>query len=322
MKYKYIYLAIVFIFIGFLINSFYIAPSIDIVKGAGPVFSENWVNSMNWIKNNTAECTVIATYWDPGHFIAEVARRATVFDGAHQNDLFTITREGNLTDSEILQLAPTGKYSVQKKEVNGTLYTFVATARIQDIGTSLSTSNETLAYDILKRYNKPGCKEMYFLATADLIGKAHWWTYFASWNPVDKGKASDYLMLGLSQARPVVQQNAIAYTFAFGQQQAFVIYDRNDTLSAYLQQGNQFADIEKLFYFSRNGQPTLIQNQNSQVKGMIWLDPSRQTMVFIPPELEDAIFTRMFFFNGAGLQKFEYVNAWGGEVKLFRIQLS
>jgi hypothetical protein len=29
----------------------------------------------------------------------------------------------------------------------------------------------------------------------------------------------------------------------------------------------------------------------------------------------------MFFFNGAGLQKFELVNNWGGEVKLYRLKM-
>jgi len=41
----------------------------------------------------------------------------------------------------------------------------------------------------------------------------------------------------------------------------------------------------------------------------------------MPPELVDALFTRMFFFDGAGLKNFELVHNWGGEVKLFRVKI-
>ena len=42
-------------------------------------------------------------------------------------------------------------------------------------------------------------------------------------------------------------------------------------------------------------------------------------LIHIPPELENSMFTRMFFFNGYGMENFEFVNNWGGEVKLFRV---
>jgi len=318
-KMNMLYLILVLVFIVFLITSFYFDPAVRIARGSGTVLSDNWWVALNWIKNNTPECAVVATYWDPGHFITAIAKRPVVFDGASQNAVLIINKEGNLSDEEIKSLAPTGKYTAEKKVINGTIHTIITRARIQDIGTTLFTDNETLAYEILKAYRKPDCKEMYYLATSDLVGKAHWWTYFATWNPVDKGAPSNYLTLTLTQVRPAIQQNAIAYTYALSQDQAFVIFDRNGTLQPFLQQGNQFAEVQKIFYISKTGEPLFSINNDAQVKGLLWLDASRQVVVFIPPELENSLFTRMFFFNGAGLEKFKFVNSWGGEVKLFKI---
>jgi len=316
-----IYSLLVMIFIAFISFTFYLAPATSIARGSGTVLSDNWWEALNWIEQNTPECAAVATYWDPGHFITAIAKRPIVFGGASQNAQFETRVEGTPTQGELAKLGPTGKYTTRTEAVNGTEYTVVSTARIQDIGTALFTPNETLAYEILKRYNKPGCGEMYFVASADLIGKAHWWTYFATWNPVDKGTPYNYLMLNLGGARPVAEQNAVAYIYPVGQDQSFVLLDRNGTIVPYLQQGGQLASVDKIFYV-KNGAPVLEESADAQIGGLLWLDQSRQLVVFISPELEDSMFTRMFFFNGAGLEKFQFVNNWGGEFKLFRLDMT
>jgi dolichyl-diphosphooligosaccharide--protein glycosyltransferase len=286
-----VYALIIFIFVVYVADAFYFTPATQVARGSGTVLSDNWFESLNWIKNNTDECAVIATYWDPGHFITGIARRAVVFDGASQNALFTRQR-GNET---------------------------VTTARISDIATTLYTTNESQALEILSEYKKPGCDEMYYIASADLIGKSQWWTYFATWNPVDKGHPLNYITAQLSGARPILQQNAIAYTYPLGQQQSFVVYEQNETLTPFLQQNNQFLRIATITYYTRSGQFLVGSTPNADVQGTLWVDPSRSIVIFMPPELERAMFTRLFFFNGAGLDNFELVGNWGGEVKLFKI---
>jgi len=311
---KYIFIAILLIFIIIEMNYFYYDPSVYMAKNQGTVLSDNWWAALNWIKSNTAECAVIATYWDPGHFITGIARRAAVFDGASQNALLTIdtneTKEGTVIENYDSGINHIVMYKDGKR----------TTARIQDISTTLLTANETLAIEILKNYMKPNCTEMYYIASADLIGKSQWWSYFSTWNPVDKGKMYIYYAVGLSSAKPIPAQGAIAYTYAVAQNQAFVIYDINGTLKPYLQAGNQFLNIEKLFYFTKEGIGKAAINEDAEVKGLLWLEPGRQTAIFIPPELENSLFTSMFFFNGQGLEHFEYIDNWGGEVKLFKVK--
>lgn len=289
-----IYALIIFVFVVYVSSTFYFESAVSVARGSGTVLSDNWFEALNWIKNNTAECAVIATYWDPGHFITGIARRAVVFDGASQNALFTRQR-GNET---------------------------VTTARISDIATTLYTDDEDQSVRILEEYKKPGCDEMYYIASADLIGKSHWWTYFATWNPVDKGKPLNYITAQLSSARPILQQNAIAYTYPVGQQQSFVLYEQNSTLTPFLQQNNQFLRVARIAYFTRDGQFMTGVHPDADVQGLLWVDPSRSVIIFMQPELERSLFTRMFFFNGAGLENFELVNSWGGEVKLFRVKIN
>ncbi len=309
-------LVLVIIFV-FFINVFYL-PSSVIAACSGTVLDDNWWAALNWIKNNTAECSVVATYWDPGHFITGIAKRSVVFDGATQGATRTVAANENLTGT-IIEKADNGINNIKIYE-NGT----VTTARIQDIATTLFTSNETLAVNILRDYEKPNCTEFYYIASADLIGKSQWWTYFATWNPLNAptfGQRYNYAILSLSSARPILEQNSIAYYYNIGQNTAFVIYEANNTLTPYFQQQNQLAGVEKLYYFDKQGNGKLFVNENADLKGLLWLDPSRQTLVFMPPELEASLFTRMFFFNGLGLQKFELVNVWGGEIKLFKVKL-
>jgi hypothetical protein len=49
------------------------------------------------------------------------------------------------------------------------------------------------------------------------------------------------------------------------------------------------------------------------------VQPDKRVAIFMPPEIQNSMFTRMFLFDGAGLEHFELVNQWGGEVKLYKV---
>lgn len=275
--------------------SFYFTPALSIAKGQGTILSDNWFSALMWLHDNTPECTVIATYWDPGHFIAGIARRPVVFDGASQGATRTV-------------------------EINGTT---VIASRIQDIATTLLTSDEDQALDILRKYRNPNCNEMYYIASQDLLSKSVWWSYFSTWDPSREGEKGDkysYAIVPRGQSRPLLDQNAIAHIYPLSQEQAFVIVKKDGDVQAFIQQGSNLGEVQKLFYFTKDGQGALKTSSNPQLNGMIWLSPDDQAIIFAPPELENSLFTRMYLFNGAGLENFEFVNSWGGEVKLFKVK--
>ncbi|MBI5332423.1 MAG: hypothetical protein HZB65_02535 [Candidatus Aenigmarchaeota archaeon] len=302
-----------------IILIFYIVPGYAVSYGQGTVLDNNWWNALNWIKENTDECSVVATYWDPGHFIVSIADRPVVFDGAGQNVLFTRQTSSTL-NGLVLEEYDNGITQIKKYE-NGNL----TTARIKDIGISLLTSNETLAYDIIKQYNKPGCKEMYYIASSDLVYKSQWWSYFATWDPLKndpKGTAYNYIPIQMARKKPLFSYGTVGYEYPVSERQSFVIYQQNDSYRALFQQDNQFVRVQKIAYPSGNGF-VVYEEPDAEIKGTIYAaDPSFSVIFFISPQLENAMFTRMYLYNGAGLEKFKLVKNWGDEVKLYKIEIN
>ena len=339
---KIILSSVVLIFIIIVMNFYYFSTSAFIAKNQGTVLNNNWYNALTWINKNTAECAVIATYWDPGHFITGIARRPVVFDGASQGDtiyssdtVYSNMRPGEIRlenyDNNIVQVIHKidSQYILDYISKHYPQYTNgTERARIKDIAISLFTSNESLALKYLEDYRQPGCSEFYYIASADLIGKSTWWTYFATWNPegssqpcnseLNKGSCYNYLNAGLGQTRPSPADNAIIYSYPFAQQQAFLIYEINGTRRAFLQQGNQVLKIKNLMFFFNN-QGIVTTDESAEVPGLLIQDPGKGSIIFIPQELQNSMFTRLMFFDGSGLENFEFVNNWGGEVKLYRV---
>ncbi|HET9009490.1 MAG TPA: STT3 domain-containing protein [Nitrosarchaeum sp.] len=53
---------------------------------AYPVSTNDWLESMAWIKNNTPKDAVIASWWDYGYWISTLGERATIADNSTLND--------------------------------------------------------------------------------------------------------------------------------------------------------------------------------------------------------------------------------------------
>jgi len=290
-------LGIVLFFTFAIAYFFYLYPSVSIATSQGTVLSDNWWEALNWIKNNTATCAPVATYWDPGHFITGIANRPVVFDGASQGATRTIV-------------------------VNGTN---VTTSRIQDIATILYTSDEEKAVDILRKYQNGNCSEMYFIASSDLIYKSVWWSYFATWDPAREGEKGDkysYIPMQLSGRKPLIFAGIVGYEYKLSDKQSFILYDQNNTIRPIFQQENQFIKVKRLIMMTNNGYLTY-DDPTAEIKGTIYSPGFPSDVIFyMPEEIENSMFTKMYFLNGYGLKHFTLVKNWGGEVKLFKVDLT
>lgn len=303
------------------------STSYEIAKSSGPVLSNNWFEGLNWIKYNTPNCSVIATYWDPGHFITGIAERPVVFDGASQNTVWQRDFEGHLFEEQIKKIAVIDNYDVEYIQKDGKEYTRITTARIQDIGNSLLTSNETMAVEILKKYVMPDCNNsIYYIASGDLIGKSQWWTYFGTWkkeNPEDsKGQKYFYTPAELGQTKKMTTENATIYVYPLSSEESFFIYYKDGTMIPFYQRGQDKVQIQKIFYFQGNTGLLQTAQNESLFRGMLWVSPDMQFVIFVPEEIIDSMFTKMYLLNGEGLEKFKIVQNFGGEVKLFKVNLS
>ncbi|MEM7813565.1 MAG: hypothetical protein QW548_01555, partial [Candidatus Aenigmatarchaeota archaeon] len=311
----------------FIILIFYILPAAAISQSQGTVLSDNWWNALIWIRNNTDECATIATYWDPGHFITGIARRAVVFDGASQASLFTKPYAGAESGLKIIPHDNGIKQLVLYEGGNETR------ARIKDITTVMLTANESLAVEILRDYAKPNCPELYFIASQDLIFKSQWWTYFATWDPtregsqpLSKGDIYTYAIAQVARRKPLPQFGVVGYEYPLSQLQSIVLCQQNGTIApcardaiGLFQSGEQFVRLRRIVWPTSRGYASM-EDDDAELPGTVLvLDGSAQVIAYLRPELENALFTRMFFYNGAGLEKFELVGNWGGEVKLFKV---
>ena len=286
-------------------------------QSVGMEVGQNWVDALDWLKNNADKNSLVATWWDPGHIIAGYTGLKVHADGAHCGVGECIPYNHNV--------------------------------RIQDMGRILSTSSEDDSVAILEKYKsfgseqcnqvkqkfgdivpKDACgqvKEIYVIASSDLISKYHWMSFFGdclrqfgvnnsdscySLGPEwfrDNAQAKDFYQLPLSG----VDQNQGVLSYANG---AVNLVRKGDQwVPVY---NNKYV-IRNIDYFE-NGQERQIsfQNVTDNIDGLVWVDPSMQMLIFMEPGVRDSIFAKMFFWNGAGLDHFQLVFS-NSELKIFKV---
>ena len=264
-----------------LVQSYYVSMT------QPPVMTQNWWHALNWIRENTSNCSVVATYWDFGHMITAVAQRPVVFDGASQNALLVINRND----------------------------TRVVRSRIKDIATVLFTSNETEAVDILRNYRIDHC-DMYFIASQDLIMKSRWWSYFSTWDPrTHKGKYYTYGYAVLSDQKLSMDGKTRELDYSMGGAYFRLLLSNSSAAAYYAVPGRGMAKLKTVLIASKDGFVPFM--GNGTMGG--YLIVYGQQAVYVPEELSSSLFTRMFFFDGRGLEKFKLVKSWGNEFKLFKV---
>jgi len=81
----------------------YYSTAIQVSKSSGPSLSPNWINFFDWMREETPEMSIFASWWDPGHAIEAIGERPAVADGAqnayHIHDLALIFTSTNETEA-------------------------------------------------------------------------------------------------------------------------------------------------------------------------------------------------------------------------------
>ncbi|MBI2547531.1 MAG: hypothetical protein HYW23_03735 [Candidatus Aenigmarchaeota archaeon] len=278
-------------------------------SSSGLAISQNWYNALDWLKANANSDSLVATWWDPGHIIAGYTGLKVHADGAHCG--YCIPYNHNV--------------------------------RIVDMGRLMSTDNETESIQILQKYTHltpeqcaevkqtyptmpaDACKDVsdvYVLATNDLIGKYYWMSCFGTfdmklWNATDGKKWS-------CDGRNFIQMPLTSTS------QGYPVYSLGDNTISLLQNGTQVlailnapsqgirnALISNVTYFQNGVEFHSSPYTNNTLSGLIWVDPSFRGIFFMDPQIRDSIFTKMFFFQGKGLDKYELVYQ-NSEVKIFK----
>jgi len=272
-------------------------------EAAGMKISQNWYDMLDWLKANADSGALVATWWDPGHIITGYTGLKVHADGAH---------------------CGVGKCVPYNHDI-----------RIQDMGRLMSTSDENESIAILQKYNgldaqacaaanaeiektygisipEGDCdppSEIYVIASSDLIQKYYWMSYYGS------GQGRNYYQMNYQSYDAT--QGIITYAGGL----SLVIQDDKWVPVMNLpDSGIRNMLVKEVVYFENGEQRHYVFNQTSMIDGMVWVDPSYGLVMYMDPTVKDSVFTRMFFFNGEGLNNFELVYA-NAEIRLFKAKL-
>ncbi|MFH1786574.1 MAG: STT3 domain-containing protein [archaeon] len=127
----------------FLLLSY--APiAVAIGRGSGSSVTQDWHESLTWIKENTPHDTTTISWWDPGHWVTAMTQRYSGADGAH--------------------------YMGGPRPIN---------KRIDDFGYMFTTTSEAESLERMSYYIG-NLSEMYLISSADLLGKFTWLSFFST----------------------------------------------------------------------------------------------------------------------------------------------
>lgn len=279
-----------------LYSLMYVSEAIQIgYASAGMEVSQNWIDMLDWLKQNADKNALLATWWDPGHIMAGYTGLRVHADGAHCGPAECYPYDHNI--------------------------------RIQDMGRIFSTSSEDEAVSILKKYTaltpeqcqevknrfgdivpKDACdpvSEVYLIASSDLIAKYYWMSFFGT------GTGRNFFQLPLSnfdQSQGIFSYADGTVSLAWKDGQFIPVYQ------------NKYIIKEVVYFSLENGELKYLTfpNATDTIDGLLWVDPSYRMAIFMDPVIKDSLFVRLFFWNGQGLKHFEpkYSNP---EVRLYKV---
>jgi hypothetical protein len=196
--------------------------------------------------------------------------------------------------------------------------------RISDLGRVMAQSDENLSVQLIQKYRGTSPKA-YWIASDDLIGKFQWVQYFGTGcDARSEARCPLYQQIPLEKAgtTPDGKMNIEVYSSIY-------LFEANIPIPVYTQ-GRIAAFFDEILFYenetsvrsvkmdqidpvSLNETKTMIQSSlnlrfsNQTVPTTVWVPNHRQFIVMIPPTLRDAVFTKMFMLEGAGLENFKQV---------------
>ncbi|MEE1117236.1 STT3 domain-containing protein [Methanosphaera sp.] len=161
--------------------------------------NDDMYNTLTWIKSNTPENSVLASWWDFGHLFTAVADRQVVFDGGSQNNMRAYwignslaTSNEDLSAGILRMLANSGEdaSNVLDSYTGNTSKTVVILNEILPMDRTQASTTLTGTYgldqqqanSVLDLTHPAETKPVYLILSSDMLSKAAWWSYFGSWN--------------------------------------------------------------------------------------------------------------------------------------------
>ncbi len=306
-----------------------------------PGTDNSMVSSLEWINNNTSNNTVITSWWDFGHLFTAVADRPVTFDGSSQNSpraywvgKALLTSNETLSVGILRMLASSGDMAPLTLDnyTNNTGKSAEILNNILGVNKTQAISIMTTQYNLtpdqaqtIVQYTHPNNPTPDVLITSsDMVGKAGWWSYFGSWNfTSNNGTNYQYLAAQMNSTtvnnktlliggNAVVAQANGTNNISAGIVDTNAITSNDTTatlneISNELQTGNGSLVIQPhtLTLINNNTVTQTLVSNSSQYSILLINENDTYIAVAMNKELENSMFTKLFFEGGAGLTHFK-----------------
>ena len=306
-----------------------------------PGTDNSMVSSLEWINNNTSNNTVITSWWDFGHLFTAVADRPVTFDGSSQNSpraywvgKALLTSNETLSVGILRMLASSGDMAPLTLDnyTNNTGKSAEILNNILGVNKTQAISIMTTQYNLtpdqaqtIVQYTHPNNPTPDVLITSsDMVGKAGWWSYFGSWNfTSNNGTNYQYLAAQMNSTtvnnktlliggNAVVAQANGTNNISAGIVDTNAITSNDTTatlneISNELKSGNGSLVIppHTLTLINNNTVTQTLVSNSSQYSILLITENDTYIAVAMNKELENSMFTKLFFEGGAGLTHFK-----------------
>ena len=312
-----------------------------------PGTDDSMVSSLEWIKNNTSNNTVITSWWDYGHLFTAVADRPVTFDGSSQNSPRAYwVGKALLTSNETLSVGILRMLASSGDQAPLTLDNYTNnTGKSAEILNNILGVDKTTAITIMTsqygltadqaqtiaQYTHPDNPTPDVLITSsDMVGKAGWWSYFGSWNfTTNNGTNYQYLAAQMNSTTVnnktlligsnavVAQANGTSISAGIVNTNAITTNDTTailNEISNELVSGNGTLIIKphKLTLINNNTVTQTTVSNSSQYSILLINENNSYIAVAMNKELEDSMFTKLFFMGGADLTHFKTLTSQPG----------
>jgi dolichyl-diphosphooligosaccharide--protein glycosyltransferase len=165
------------------------------------ISTNDWPDAMNWLKNNTSEDAIIASWWDYGYWITTLSDRTTIVDNA------------TLSDFQIKKIAyslitnPNNSWHILSSDYSSDISSYLGDEQVLAFEGTLSKDFE----DNYLKTHGTSCQPI-FAIDAKRLGVSE-----ESCNPVTRGMNADYLLIYVAGERiDIPGSNLFFYTLDGG----------------------------------------------------------------------------------------------------------
>jgi len=320
-----------------------------------PLVNDAWWDSLTKIKEESSPNAIINSWWDFGHHFKFIADRKVTFDGGTQNSpqahwvgrvLQTDNEEEAVAILRMLDCGANNAYKTvfETKKDSLVSVNLVKNMILVDKEEAISIAKEQGIPETIVQYTHCDPPENYFIASADMIGKAGVWAHFGLWNfdRAEIWKKWKYM----SEAEAVPQMTT---RFGISDDTAKSLYiDANSitsedeantwispwpgyitpepssckTSEGLLKCGKIVLDMSsktvqvsfrgkklqasKIIMYEKNGSKEIFESKgNKELAVVIWPTKNGIKALAADSNIADSIFTRLFYMKGLGLKHFK-----------------